>query len=85
MPTGTEEYTVVTYDAPSQTVRLYLNGVQVASATGVTISPASLGFTYNNYIGLDQYNDAVFNGTFDEMRIWDGTVSERYLSASAVA
>ena len=43
------------------------------------------GFTYNNYIGLDQWNDAVFNGTFDEMRIWDGAVSQRYLSASAVA
>jgi hypothetical protein len=85
LPTGTEQYTVVTYDAPSQTVRLYLNGVQVASATGVTISPASLGFTYNNFIGLDQWNDAVFNGTFDEMRIWTAPVSQRYLSASAVA
>jgi hypothetical protein len=82
LPTGTEQYTVVTYDAPSQTVRLYLNGVQVAIATGVTITPASLGFTYNNYIGLDQWNDPVFNGTFDEMRIWTGAVSQRYLSAS---
>jgi hypothetical protein len=85
LPTGTEQYTVVTYDAPSQTVRLYLNGVQVAIATGVTITPASLGFTYNNYIGLDQWNDAVFNGTFDEMRIWTAPVSQRYLSASVVA
>jgi hypothetical protein len=85
LPTGTEQYTVVTYDAPSQTVRLYLNGVQVAIATGVTITPASLGFTYNNYIGLDQWNDPVFNGTFDEMRIWTAPVSQRYLSASTVA
>ena len=85
LPTGTEEYAVVTYDLPSKTARLYLNGVQVAMATGVTISPASLGFTYNNYLGLDQWNDAVFNGTFDEMRIWTAPVSQRYLSASAVA
>jgi len=85
LPTGTEQYTAVTYDAPSQTIRLYLNGVQVAIATGVTITPASLGFTYNNFIGLDQWNDAVFNGTFDEMRIWTAPVSQRYLSASAVA
>jgi uncharacterized protein YjdB len=85
LPTGTEQYTVVTYDLPSKTVRLYLNGVQVAIATGVTISPASLGFTFNNFIGLDQWNDAVFNGTFDEMRIWTAPVSQRYLSASAVA
>ncbi|MGC9943425.1 MAG: LamG-like jellyroll fold domain-containing protein, partial [Verrucomicrobiota bacterium] len=85
LPTGTEQYTTVTYDAPSQTIRLYLNGVQVATATGVTITPASLGFTYNNYIGLDQWNDPVFTGTFDEMRIWSGPVSQRYLSASALA
>ena len=85
LPTGTEEYTAVTYDSASQTVRLYLNGVQVAIATGVTITPASLGFTYNNNIGLDQYNDPVFTGTFDEMRIWSGPVSQRYLSASALA
>ena len=57
-----EQYTVVTYDAPSQTVRLYRNGVQVAIATGVTVTPASLGFTYNNFIGLDQWNDPVFQG-----------------------
>jgi uncharacterized protein YjdB len=85
LPTGTEEYTVVTYDLPSKTVRLYLNGVQVAMATGVTISPASLGFTFNNFIGLDQWNDPVFNGTIDEMRIWTAPVSQRYLAASAVA
>ena len=85
LPTGTEEYTVVTYDSPSQTVRLYLNGVQVAIATGVTITPASLGYTYNNFIGLDQWNDPVFNGTFDEMRIWTAPVTQRYISASAVA
>jgi uncharacterized protein YjdB len=85
LPTGTEEYTVVTYDLPSKTVRLYLNGVQVAVVTGVTVSPASLGFTFNNYIGLDQWNDSVFNGAFDEMRIWTAPVSQRYLAASEVA
>jgi hypothetical protein len=85
LPTGSEQYVVQTYDATSQTLRLYVNGVQVGIATGVTITPASLGFTYNNYIGLDQWNDPVFNGTFDEMRIWTAPVSQRYLSASTVA
>lgn len=85
LPTGTEEYTVVIYDLPSKTVRLYLNGVQVASATGCTVSPASLGITYNNFIGLDQWDDAIFNGSIDEMRIWSAPVSQRYLAASAVA
>lgn len=85
LPTGVEEYAVVVYDAPNQTARLYLNGAQVAQATGITFHPSDLGFTYNNFLGLDQYNDTIFNGTFDEMRIWNGAVSQRYLSASAVA
>lgn len=85
LPAGVEEYAVVVYDAPSQTARLYLNGTQVATATGIAFHPSDLGFTYNNFLGLDQWNDAIFNGTFDEMRIWNGAVSQRYLSASAVA
>jgi len=85
LPTGNEQYTVVSYDAPSQTIRLYRDGVQVAIATGVTITPASLGFTYNNYLGLDQWNDAIFKGTFDEMRIWNAAVSPLYQAASAAA
>jgi uncharacterized protein YjdB len=85
MPTGVEEYVVVTYNAGSQTCTMYLNGVQVAMGTGIATTPASFGFTYNNFIGLDQWNDATFNGTFDEMRIWNGAVSQLYLNASAVA
>jgi hypothetical protein len=85
LPTGVEEYAVVVYDAPNQSARLYLNGTQVAQATGIAFHPSDLGFTYNNFLGLDQYNDAIFNGSFDEMRIWDGAVSQRYLSASAIA
>ena len=85
LPTGTEQYAVVVYDAPNQTARLYLNGAQVAQATGIAFHPSDLGFTYNNFLGLDQYNDSIFNGSFDEMRIWNGAVSQRYLSASAIA
>ena len=85
LPTGTEEYTTVVYNAPNQTVSLYLNGTLVGRTSGVAFTPANLGYTYNNYIGLDQYNDAPFNGTVDELRIWNGAVPERYISASAVA
>jgi uncharacterized protein YjdB len=85
LPAGTEEYATVTYEVWDQTVRLYLNGAQVAVATNVTFTPADLGFTYNNFIGLDQYNDPIFNGTIDEMRIWDGAVTPLYQLAAAAA
>jgi hypothetical protein len=80
-----EEDALVTYEVWSHTVRLYLNGVQVATATNVNFSPSDMGFTYNNFLGLDQYNDAIFNGTIDEMRIWNGAVTPVYAVVSATA
>ncbi|MDR3459725.1 MAG: Ig-like domain-containing protein [Verrucomicrobiae bacterium] len=85
LPTGTEEYVTVTYQVWDKTARLYLNGVQVATATNITYTPAALGFTYNNFLGLDQWNDPIFNGTYDEMRIWDGAVTPLYELVSAAA
>jgi len=85
LPTGVEQYITVTYNASSQTCTMYSNGVQIAVGTGIATTPASFGFTYNNYLGFDQWNDSTFTGSFDEMRIWDGTVSQLYLNASAAA
>ena len=85
MPTGVEQYITVTYNASLQTCDIYSNGVQIAHGTGIATTPASFGFTYNNYLGFDQWNDATFTGSFDEMRIWNGVVSQLYLNASSVA
>jgi uncharacterized protein YjdB len=85
MQTGVEKYIAVTYSAPQQTCTMYSNGVPISVATGIAISPASLGYTYNNYLGLDQWNDAPFNGTYDEMRIWDGVLSPLYMLLTADA
>lgn len=85
LPTGTEEYVTVTYQVWDQTARLYLNGALVATATNITFTPSDLGFTYNNFLGLDQWNDAIFNGTYDEMRIWNGAVTPLYSFVAAAA
>src|ERR1017187_3524693 len=85
LPTGTEQYVAVTYNAQNQTCPMYTNGSLAATLTGITITPASLGNTLNNYLGYDEYNDSVFHGAFDEMRIWDGAVTPVYELASAAA
>jgi uncharacterized protein YjdB len=85
LPTNTVEYVTVTYQVWDQTARLYLNGALVATATNITFTPADLGFTYNNFLGLDQWNDPIFQGTYDEMRIWDGAVTPLYEMLSAAA
>ena len=87
MPTNAKEYAALTYDLPSTTARLYLNGVQMTSATiPANLSPTNYGNTFNNWIGRDEFGgDPMFTGSIDELRIWKGAVSPLYLAASAVA
>jgi hypothetical protein len=85
LPTGQETYVTVTYNVQNQTCTMYSNGVVAGTLTGVTITPASLGNAMNNFIGLDQWNDSPFQGTFDEMRIWDGAVTPIYALVAATA
>ena len=56
--------------------RLYVNGVQVGQNTNISLYPARLGNTPNNWIGRSQYLD----GELDDFRIY-----QRGLSAEEVA
>ena len=91
LQTNTEQYITLTYDAQLHTAIMYSNGVQVAISTAITnangssISPASLGFTTRSFLGLDQFNDHIFKGSIDEMRIWNLVVSPLYEAVSAAA
>jgi len=68
------------------TASLYINGVLVASNTGITIKPSQLtaaGTTTGttlNYVGKSQFNDPMFKGSIDEFKIYS-----RALSASEIA
>ena len=87
LPLNTLEYAVVTYDAPSATARLYLNGTQVGVATvPTTLAPSAYGDTFNNWIGRDEFGgDPMFAGTIHELRIWNGAVSPSYIALSTTA
>lgn len=52
------------------TMYMYVNGSVVASKSNVTITPASMGTTLQNYIGKSQYNDPTINGLIDDFRIY---------------
>lgn len=87
LPLNTEQYVVVTYDAPSQTATLYLNGVPVGG-TDVPNDhePAFMGNTYNDWLGRDQFGgDPTFTGSIDELRIWNEAVSPLYIALSTLA
>jgi hypothetical protein len=52
------------------TMTMYMNGSPVATKSNVTITPASMGTTLQNYIGKSQYNDPSINGLIDDFRIY---------------
>jgi hypothetical protein len=52
------------------TLTMYINGSPVVSKSTVTISPASMGTTLQNYIGKSQYSDPTINGLIDDFRIY---------------
>ena len=62
------------------TCTMYINGALVATNTGVTIKPSTIGSMNQNYLGKSQWNDPMFKGSIDEFKIYS-----RALSASEIA
>jgi hypothetical protein len=75
-PTASNTHHVVWVSlANTRTGRLFVDGVQVGENRNVTLTPAALGPTVNNWLGRAQFNDPLFRGTFDEFNIWDGAMT----------
>lgn len=80
---GQKTHLVFALDAPSRTGRLFINGVQVAANTSVTLTPATMGPLYNIWLGRSQWGgDAYFNGRFDEVRIYNAALSPMQVAAN---
>ncbi|MBN1804143.1 MAG: LamG domain-containing protein [Sedimentisphaerales bacterium] len=66
-----------TIDAVTHSLKLYLDGLVVASNNAVTLTPQALGKTTNNWIGRSQYAaDAYFSGSVDDFRIYNYALSQ---------
>ncbi|MEV7191316.1 beta-L-arabinofuranosidase domain-containing protein [Streptomyces sp. NPDC093510] len=60
---------------------LYVDGVEVARNTAMSLSPAALGTLRDHWLGRSHYaGDPVFAGAFDEVHLWD-----RALAPAAIA
>lgn len=73
-----------TLDDATDTARVYLDGVQVAQNTGVTITPGSIGggVTTANYLGRSVYDaDKRLAGSLRDVRIYDAALSASEVSA----
>ncbi|MBN2736585.1 MAG: family 43 glycosylhydrolase [Spirochaetales bacterium] len=77
-PIGTPQFITVT--KKDSTAIMYINGVETAINNNITLSPADLGDTKNNYVGRSQWEqDPILNGVVDEFYIFN-----RALSASEI-
>ncbi|BCB73688.1 hypothetical protein GCM10022251_77240 [Phytohabitans flavus] len=77
VPVGQWAHVAVTLSSADGTGRLYVNGVEAGTAA-ITLTPAGLGATGNNWIGRGQSNnDPLLNTSVDDLRIYrralDGT------------
>lgn len=76
LPTASLQHVVWTLDGGTQTSRLFVDGVQVGENLALTLTPASLGFTVNNWIGRSQFGaDPFLNADITEFRIYDGALT----------
>ncbi|HAV62172.1 MAG TPA: hypothetical protein DCY13_07380, partial [Verrucomicrobiales bacterium] len=67
---------VFTYDALAAVGILYVDGTPVGTNANMTYTLADLGPTSNNWLGHSQYvQDADFNGSISEFRIYNGTLA----------
>jgi fibronectin type 3 domain-containing protein len=74
LPMGIWTHVAVTLDGTTGV--LYVNGVEVGRNDAMSLTPAALGATTQNYIGRSQYAaDPYLNGYIDEFRIYADALS----------
>ena len=67
------------------TGRMYVNGDEVASNPNMTLTPADMGNTTQDYIGRSQYPDPLLNASVDDFQIYDRALSAGEISALQTA
>ena len=84
LPTNVMTFVALTYSPSRKTMKMYLNGIPVASGTATL--PLSGIVDTNCWLGRSLFaNDAYYNGTFNEFRIYRGLLSDADVAAEFVA
>jgi hypothetical protein len=81
-PVGTEQYVAAVYDknntaaGPGGTMSLYLNGGLIGTGIIDPLFDLTTLNDNNNWLGRSQWPDPVFDGTFNEFRIYDHALTQ---------
>ena len=70
-PLPSNQWTHVAITKSGTTGTMYINGEPVGENPGMTLGPADLGTTTQNWIGKSQYADPLLNAAVDELQIYD--------------
>jgi DUF1680 family protein len=81
LPTGAWTHVAVTRSGNLGV--LYVNGAEAARNTALTLSPAALGATTQNWLGRSQYADPYLDGALDDVRLHRRALSAAEISALA--
>ena len=84
-PVGQEAHITWVTDSAHHDGALYVNGALVAANTNMTLTPADIGPTFNDWLGRSQYDDPSFYGSIDEFRIYYGALSSQEVALSDLA
>jgi hypothetical protein len=77
-----ETYLAVSYNVSAGVASLYIDGTLVDTAP--ILAPLSTLTDANNWLGRSQYaGDALFAGSYNEFRIWEGSLSPSDIAAHA--
>ena len=85
---GVEHHVVYTQDAASQTAKIYVDGLLVATNAGtVTLRPKDLAATAQNWLAKSQFGttgggDSYFRGSINEFRVWESAMTALQVSLS---
>ncbi len=82
IPTGS--WTQITVTLSSGVGKMYINGALVGTNSAMTLTPASLGSTTQNYFGHSQFGaDPYLNGSIDDFRINSHAFTATQVAANA--
>lgn len=80
LPTGVWTHVAVTITG--DTGKLFVNGALVNTNTAMTIDPVDIGTEFN-YLGKSRFNDPLFNGRLDDVRIVSSAMTDAQIAALA--
>ncbi len=83
-PSDEEFYVAIVYNYTAREAKLYLNGKLIAKAEANI--PLSEINDINNWLGASQFAaDAYYKGSYNELRIWEGALSDTDIAIHAAA